>query len=211
LSDQCIPFSGLREGLLREARPLTGRRRARVRPWALFRLRVLGPARVRLHADLTILAKVACTVAIARAVRVAAYRRLDRIPRRAALVRALIACGGNAGLLKRRREPFASTIRLTTDALVVPALSGHHRQPYSDPRPSSLSRQPARRSGALRGPRDAARAAQQRRQLFLATVVLSDGTLTLQGVSQGGDDAPDIASSITGGTGAYAGERGLTT
>jgi hypothetical protein len=42
-------------------------------------------------------------------------------------------------------------------------------------------------------------------------VVLSDGTLTLQGVSQGGDDAPDIASSITGGTGAYAGERGLTT
>ena len=48
-------------------------------------------------------------------------------------------------------------------------------------------------------------------QLFLATVVLSDGTLTLQGVSQGGDDAPGIPSSITGGTGAYAGERGFTT
>ncbi len=48
-------------------------------------------------------------------------------------------------------------------------------------------------------------------QLFLATVVLSDGTLTLQGVSQGGDDAPDIPSSITGGTGAYAGARGFTT
>ena len=98
--------------------------------WALLPLRVRGPATVRLHADLTILAKLACAVAIARDVRVAAYPRLDRIPRRPALVRALVACGSNAGLLKRRREPFASTISLTTDALVVPAFSGlHRRQP----------------------------------------------------------------------------------
>ena len=48
-------------------------------------------------------------------------------------------------------------------------------------------------------------------ELFLATLVLSDGTLTLQGAAQGGEDAPSIPSSITGGTGAYAGARGFTT
>jgi hypothetical protein len=48
-------------------------------------------------------------------------------------------------------------------------------------------------------------------ELFLATVVLTDGTLTLQGASQGGEDAPSIPSSITGGTGAYAGARGYAT
>lgn len=48
-------------------------------------------------------------------------------------------------------------------------------------------------------------------QLFLATVVLKDGTLTLQGASQGGENAPSIPSSITGGTGAYAGARGYAT
>jgi hypothetical protein len=48
-------------------------------------------------------------------------------------------------------------------------------------------------------------------ELFLATVVLSDGTLTLQGASQGGESAPSIPSSITGGTGAYAGARGYAT
>src|SRR3712207_2935344 len=41
-------------------------------------------------------------------------------------------------------------------------------------------------------------------ELFLATVVLNDGTLTLQGAGTGGEDAPSIPSSITGGTGAYA-------
>ena len=45
-------------------------------------------------------------------------------------------------------------------------------------------------------------------ELFLATIVLGDGTLTLQGASEGGEDVP---SSITGGTGAYAGARGYTT
>ena len=48
-------------------------------------------------------------------------------------------------------------------------------------------------------------------ELFLATVVLRDGTLTLQGASQGGDNAPSIPSAITGGTGAYAGARGYAT
>ncbi len=45
-------------------------------------------------------------------------------------------------------------------------------------------------------------------ELFLATLVLRDGTLTIQGASQGGEDVP---SSITGGTGAYAGARGYVT
>jgi hypothetical protein len=48
-------------------------------------------------------------------------------------------------------------------------------------------------------------------ELFLATVVLRDGTLTLQGASQGGESSPAIPSSITGGTGAYAGARGYAT
>ena len=48
-------------------------------------------------------------------------------------------------------------------------------------------------------------------ELFLATVVLNDGTLTLQGAGQGGENAPSIPSSITGGSGAYAGARGYTT
>lgn len=36
-------------------------------------------------------------------------------------------------------------------------------------------------------------------ELFLATVVLRDGTLTLQGASAGDEDSPSIPSSITGG------------
>jgi hypothetical protein len=56
--------------------PPPRRRRARVRPfkhdWALAPLRVRGLDRVRLHADLTILAKLACTLARARAVPLAA-------------------------------------------------------------------------------------------------------------------------------------------
>ena len=48
-------------------------------------------------------------------------------------------------------------------------------------------------------------------ELFLATVVLRDGTITLQGASQGGENAPSIPSAITGGTGVYAGARGYTT
>ena len=45
-------------------------------------------------------------------------------------------------------------------------------------------------------------------QLFLATLVLEDGTLTVQGATVGGQSQP---SSITGGTGAYAGARGFMT
>ena len=48
-------------------------------------------------------------------------------------------------------------------------------------------------------------------ELFFATVVLRDGTLTLQGASQGGENSPSIPSAITGGTGAYAGARGYAT
>ena len=42
-------------------------------------------------------------------------------------------------------------------------------------------------------------------------MVLTDGTLTFQGADQGGENAPSIPSSITGGTGAYAGARGYAT
>ena len=48
-------------------------------------------------------------------------------------------------------------------------------------------------------------------ELFLATVVVGDGTVTLQGARQGGDRAPSIPLAITGGTGAYAGARGYAT
>ena len=44
--------------------------------------------------------------------------------------------------------------------------------------------------------------------LFFATAVFEDGTLTVQGVTVGGQARP---SSITGGTGAYAGARGYAT
>jgi hypothetical protein len=40
--------------------------------WALLPLRVRGSERVRVHADLTILAKLACALARARAVALAA-------------------------------------------------------------------------------------------------------------------------------------------
>ena len=43
--------------------------------------------------------------------------------------------------------------------------------------------------------------------LFFATFVLDDGSITLQGISPAEGAAP---SSITGGTGAYAGARGYT-
>ncbi len=46
--------------------------------------------------------------------------------------------------------------------------------------------------------------------LFLATFVLRDGTLTLQGATEG-MGASSIPSTITGGTGAYAGARGFAT
>jgi len=48
-------------------------------------------------------------------------------------------------------------------------------------------------------------------ELFLATVVLPDGTLTAQGANQGGENAPAIPLSITGGTGEYRGARGFAT
>ncbi len=44
--------------------------------------------------------------------------------------------------------------------------------------------------------------------LFLATIVLEDGSISLQGFSPSDGAAP---SAITGGTGAYAGARGYTT
>jgi hypothetical protein len=44
--------------------------------------------------------------------------------------------------------------------------------------------------------------------LFLATAVLGDGTIALQGISPADGTA---SSAITGGTGAYAGARGYTT
>jgi hypothetical protein len=43
--------------------------------------------------------------------------------------------------------------------------------------------------------------------MFLATFVLEDGTITLQGHSPADGASP---SAITGGTGAYAGARGYT-
>ncbi len=46
--------------------------------------------------------------------------------------------------------------------------------------------------------------------LFVATFVLRDGTLTLQGATEG-MGASAIPSAITGGTGAYAGARGFAT
>ncbi len=48
-------------------------------------------------------------------------------------------------------------------------------------------------------------------EMFLATIILNDGTVTLQGATAGGEDAPPVPSSITGGTGAYAGARGEVT
>jgi hypothetical protein len=62
------------------ARPGSGRRRAAVErefgrlknEWALSPLRVRGLDRVRLHADLTILAKLACALSQTRAVPLAA-------------------------------------------------------------------------------------------------------------------------------------------
>jgi hypothetical protein len=48
-------------------------------------------------------------------------------------------------------------------------------------------------------------------EMFFATVVFRDGTVTLQGASNNADDAPPIPSAITGGTGAYAGARGVET
>jgi hypothetical protein len=47
-------------------------------------------------------------------------------------------------------------------------------------------------------------------EMFFATVLLSDGTITLQGASLDAENAP-VNNSITGGTGAYAGARGVET
>ena len=44
----------------------------------------------------------------------------------------------------------------------------------------------------------------------MATLVLRDGTLTLQGATEGTGPS-SIPSAITGGTGAYAGARGVAT
>jgi hypothetical protein len=50
---------------------------------------------------------------------------------------------------------------------------------------------------------------------FTGTLVLDDGTITLQGAVEGGatsaENTSPLPSSITGGTGAYAGARGYTT
>ncbi len=52
-------------------------------------------------------------------------------------------------------------------------------------------------------------------QHFTGTLVLNDGTITLQGVEQsgarGGEPAIEPVTAITGGTGAYAGARGYMT
>ena len=45
-------------------------------------------------------------------------------------------------------------------------------------------------------------------ELFFAALALEDGTITIQGVTSGGETQP---SSITGGSGAYAGARGFLT
>ena len=47
-------------------------------------------------------------------------------------------------------------------------------------------------------------------EMFFASVILADGTITVQGASLGGENAP-VVNSITGGTGAYAGARGVET
>jgi hypothetical protein len=47
--------------------------------------------------------------------------------------------------------------------------------------------------------------------IFLSTMVLNDGTLTLQGATVGSGRSSAIPSSITGGSGAYAGARGYVT
>ena len=47
-------------------------------------------------------------------------------------------------------------------------------------------------------------------ELSFVTVLFNDGTITLQGVSLEDEDAP-VTNSITGGTGAYAGARGVET
>ena len=47
-------------------------------------------------------------------------------------------------------------------------------------------------------------------EMSFVTVLLNDGTITLQGVSLEDEHAP-VTSSITGGTGAYAGARGVET
>ena len=67
-----VPAHPARDTPLDRSLPPPRSRRARVRPleadWALAPLRVRGLDRVRLHADLTILAKLACTLPRTRAV-----------------------------------------------------------------------------------------------------------------------------------------------
>ena len=47
-------------------------------------------------------------------------------------------------------------------------------------------------------------------EMFFASLLLNDGTVTVQGASLDDEDAP-VVNSITGGTGAYAGARGVET
>lgn len=49
------------------------------------------------------------------------------------------------------------------------------------------------------------------REMFFASVILNDGTFTLQGASLGSGENAPVINSITGGTGAYAGARGVET
>ena len=96
-----------------------------------LRVRVLD--RVRGYAHPTILAKLACALARARAVPIAAQPCLGGIARRASLVRALVACSSEARLLQCRPEAFLSTLSPAADALVVPAFVRHARNPSRVP------------------------------------------------------------------------------
>jgi hypothetical protein len=68
-----IPHDSERSAKLYRSRGAVEREFGRLKhEWALLPLRVRGLDRARLHADLTILAKLACTLARARAVPLAA-------------------------------------------------------------------------------------------------------------------------------------------
>ena len=91
------------------------------------------------------------------------------------------------------------------------------RQCFRNPRLGSLSAGVARlydgteRAGTAHFANIITQRGRSGGELFFATLVLGDGTVTLQGASAGGEDAPPIPSSITGGSGAYAGARGFAT
>ncbi len=64
--------------------------------------------------------------------------------------------------------------------------------------------------GAPTLPSEGSRPGRNGNAIFLATVLLTDGPLTLQGASPSGNETPR-PSSITGGSGAYAGAGGFET